>query len=47
LAQNSVSKGFHDTICKESKRVKAKGVMKEANGKKEFMASQIKLVKGE
>ena len=47
LGQNSVSKDFHATICKESKRVKAKGIVKEANGKKEFVASQIKLVKDE
>ena len=47
LAQNSVSKDFHDTICKESKRVKAKGIVKEVNSKREFIASQIKLVKDE
>src|SRR6185295_7588683 len=26
LAQNSISKDFHPAICKESKRVKAKGI---------------------
>jgi len=47
LAQNSVSTDFHDTICKESKLVKAKGIVKEVDGKREFLASQIKLVKDE
>ncbi|MEO8427148.1 MAG: DUF6370 family protein [Verrucomicrobiota bacterium] len=47
LVQNSVSKDFHDTICKECKRVKAKGIVKDVSGKKEFIASQIKLVKDE
>ena len=47
LVQNPVSTDFHGTICKESKRVKAKGIVKEVNGKREFVASQIKLVKDE
>jgi hypothetical protein len=47
LVQNPVSKEFHDTICKESKRVKAKGIVKDVNGKREFITSQIKLVKNE
>jgi len=47
LAQNSVSTDFHNTICKESKLVKAKGIVNEVNGKREFIASQIKLVKNE
>ena len=45
LVQNGVSKDFHDAICKESKIVKAKGIIKDVNGKMEFTASQIKLVK--
>jgi len=45
LVQNGVSKDFHDAICKESKIVKAKGIIKNVNGKMEFAASQIKLVK--
>ena len=47
LVLNPTSKEFHDTICKESKRVKAKGIVKEVNGRREFIASQIKLVKDE
>ena len=45
LVQNVVSKDFHGAICKESKIVKAKGIIKDVNGKMEFTASQIKLVK--
>ena len=43
LAQNSVSKEFHDTICKETKKVKATGTVKEVDGKKEFTASKIEV----
>ena len=43
LVQNSVSAGIHEVICKKIKRVKAKGIMKEVNGKMEFTASQIRL----
>jgi len=45
LVQNAVSKDFHDVICKESKIVKAKGIIKDVNGKMEFTASQVKLAK--
>jgi len=43
LVQNSVSKDFHDNICKETKKVKATGTVKEVDGKKEFTASKIEL----
>jgi hypothetical protein len=43
LVQNDVSKDIHEAFCKESKTVKAKGIIKDANGKMEFTASQIKL----
>ena len=45
LAENKVSKDFHDTICKESKQVKATGTVKEVDGKKEFTATKIEVVK--
>ena len=45
LAQNQVSKDFHDTVCKESKQVKATGTVKEVDGKKEFTATKIEEVK--
>ena len=44
LAQNEVSKSFHDNICKETKTVKATGTVKEVDGKKEFTASKIEVV---
>jgi hypothetical protein len=34
-----------NVVRKESKIVKAKGIIKDVNGKMEFTASQIKLVK--
>jgi hypothetical protein len=45
LAQNSVSKDFHDTICKEAKKVKATGTVKEVDGKKEFTVTKIEELK--
>src|SRR6266576_492547 len=36
LAQNDVSKEFHDNICKETKKVTATGTVKEVDGKKEL-----------
>src|SRR6476646_487040 len=44
LAKNDVSKEFHDNICKETKKVKATGTVKEVDGKKEFTASKIEVV---
>jgi hypothetical protein len=43
--QNAISKDIHAMFCKESKTVKAKGVIKDVNGKIEFTASQIKLLR--
>jgi len=45
LAQNQVSKDFHDTVCKETKQVKATGTVKEVDGKKEFTATKLEEVK--
>ena len=44
LAKNAVSKDFHDNICKESKKVKATGTVKDVDGKKEFTATKITVV---
>jgi hypothetical protein len=43
LVQNSVSEGIHEVLCKEIKKVKAKGILKKVNGRMEFTASHIKL----
>ena len=43
LAKNDVAKDFHSNICKETKKVKATGTVKEVDGKKEFTASKIEL----
>ncbi len=45
LAQNEVSKSFHDNICKETKAVKATGTVKTVAGKLEFTASKIEVAK--
>src|SRR6266851_5264259 len=43
LVQNEVSKSFHDNICKETKKVKATGTVKEVDGKKEFPPTKIEV----
>ena len=43
LAQNKISKDFHENLCKETKMVKATGTVKEVDGKKEFTAKKIEL----
>jgi len=43
LTQNDISKNFHENICKETKKVKATGTVKEVDGKKEFTASKIEV----
>jgi hypothetical protein len=45
LAKNDVSKEFHSNVCKETKKVTAKGTVKEVDGKKEFTAKKIELAK--
>jgi hypothetical protein len=46
LAQNDVSKKFHDEVCESVKAIKVTGVVKETKGQKEITASKIELVKG-
>lgn len=45
LAQNGVSKDFHDNICKTSEKVTATGTVSEENGKKILTASKIEAAK--
>jgi hypothetical protein len=44
LAKNDVAKDFHSNICKEAKKVKATGTVKEVDGKQEFTATKIDVV---
>ncbi len=45
LADNPVSKAFHDNICSEVKSIKVTGVVKEVKGQKEITPSKIEEVK--
>jgi hypothetical protein len=45
LAENDISKAFHQNVCKETKKVTATGTNKKEDGKNEFTASKIELVK--
>jgi len=44
LADNDVSKNFHEDLCKEAKKVTATGTVKEVDGKKELTVSKIEVV---
>ncbi len=45
LAQNKVSKNFHENLCKESQKVTATGTVKEQKGKKILTVSKIAVAK--
>ena len=45
LVQNDVAKEFHGKICKSTEKVTATGTVKEVDGKQEFTATKIELVK--
>jgi hypothetical protein len=45
VADNDVSKAFHQNVCKDAKKVTATGTVKKADGKIEFTASKIELAK--
>jgi hypothetical protein len=45
LAENDVSKAFHENVCKEAKKVTATGTVKKVDGKNEFTVSKIDLAK--
>lgn len=44
LTKNDVADKFHKNVCKGTKKVTAKGTVKEVNGKKELTATEIKTV---
>jgi hypothetical protein len=45
VADNDVSKAFHENVCHEAKKVTATGTVKKADGKNEVVLSKIDLVK--
>jgi hypothetical protein len=45
VADNKVSNAFHHNVCTEAKKVTAIGTIKMVDGKNEFTASKIELVK--
>jgi len=42
LTKNDVADKFHKNVCKGTKKVTAKGTVKEVDGKKELTATEIK-----
>jgi|ERR1051325_2716277 hypothetical protein len=47
LVANDVSKEFHGKLCKESRKIKATGTVKEVDGKMELTPTKIELVAAE
>lgn len=45
IAQNDVSKKFHDNLCQETKKITATGTVKEVDGKMQLTAKKIELAK--
>ena len=45
LADNDVSKAFHENVCTEAKKVTATGTVKKVEGKNELTVSKIALTK--
>lgn len=45
LAQNDVSKKFHENLCQDSKKVTATGTVKTVDGKQEMTVSKIEVAK--
>jgi hypothetical protein len=43
LAENKVSKDFHEDLCQEAKKVTVTGTVKEVEGKKQLTASKIEV----
>jgi hypothetical protein len=44
LADNKVAKDFHMKVCKETKKVKATGTVKEVGGKEQLTLTKIEVV---
>ena len=45
LAQNKVSKDFHDNVCEKPQKITATGTVKEKDGKMVLTATKIELAK--
>ena len=45
LAQNKMSKDFHENLCKQTQKVTATGTVTEKDGKKMMKVSKIELAK--
>ena len=45
VADNEVAKDFHSNVCKETKKVKATGTVKNVDGKSEITLTKIDVVK--
>ena len=45
IAKNDVADEFHKNVCKATKKVTAKGTVKDVGGKKELTVTEIKVVK--
>jgi len=45
LAANDVSKAFHENVCQHARKVTATGTVAKLDGKNQFTASKIELVK--
>lgn len=45
LAQNDISKNFHDNVCKGSEKVTATGTVKEVDGKMQMTPTKIEEAK--
>jgi uncharacterized protein (TIGR02271 family) len=43
MAQNDVSKAFHEAVCKDAKKATATGTVQEVGGKLQFTATKIEL----
>jgi hypothetical protein len=45
LVDNDVSKGFHENVCSDAKKVTATGTVNKVDGKNEFTATKIDTAK--
>jgi hypothetical protein len=47
IAKNDIADKFHKNVCTSSKKVTAKGTVKDVNGKKELTVTDLKVVEAE
>jgi hypothetical protein len=45
LTDTTATKGFHENVCHEAKKVTVTGISKKVEGKRELAATEIKVVK--